>query len=85
MKVKLGHDNAAGVVRLLREIGRVHGLPNTVRQDAARWASEIRGRMDRRDVEAVTWVIRDACSSGRLSGRYEREARFWAALLQERI
>jgi hypothetical protein len=84
MKVKIGHADATSVGRLLRTIGRCRRLPDAVRSDAIHWASEVRGRMDRQDMRAVAWVIRDACACGQLSAKDAGEARFWAAYLEER-
>jgi hypothetical protein len=84
MKVKIGHADAASVGHLLRSIGRSRRLPDVVRSDAAHWASEMRGRMDRQDMRAVAWVIRDAYASGQLSAKDAEQAHFWAAYLEER-
>jgi len=49
--------------RLLREIGRGTGLSSDLRNDASRFASLMRRKMDRRDVERVAWLLWNVSSA----------------------
>jgi hypothetical protein len=85
VKVKIGHGDAQRVGQLLRQIGRRSGLPQELRSNASLLASEVRGRMERQDLQTIAWLLEDACSHARLPTSKREEARFWASYLRERV
>jgi hypothetical protein len=85
MKVRIGYSDAQRVGRLLRQIGRRSGLPEELRSNASLFASAVRGRMERQDLQAIAWILEDACSYPRLPIARREEARFWASYLRERV
>jgi hypothetical protein len=83
-KVRIGERDAAQVGGLLREIGRARGFPDDIKHSARHWTGRFSRTMDRRDLQRVAWLLRDA--SSRAGPAEQREAaRQWAAYLEGSI
>jgi hypothetical protein len=69
--VILGRRDAAAIRRLLRDIGQ--------------GAVTVHRTMERRDFQAIAWLLREASQNGALSGPTREAAGDWCAWLEDRI
>ena len=83
--VRIGTSSATTVGRLLKEIGENNGVAPDVRQNASRYASTVRRRMDRRDVEGIASIFRVVSTSGDYPSSRRERAQYWATYLENRI
>jgi hypothetical protein len=83
--VRIGPTGAMTVGRLLRDIGRGRGMSPDLRNDASRFASLMRRKMDRRDVERVAWLLWNVSSARSYPYSQRKQARYWATFLEGRM
>jgi hypothetical protein len=84
-KVKVGSFRAARVSGLLRKLGTDQRTPSDLRANAAYWATAMARKMDRRDLQTVSWLLLSASGERRVSFSNRRNARYWATYLEGRI
>jgi hypothetical protein len=84
-KVRIGANDASSVEQLLQQIGQHFGFPADIRRSANRWNGHVAQKMDRRDVQRIAWLLRDASDRKGAPSAECRVARQWASYLEGRI
>ena len=84
-KVRIGADDAASVEQLLQQIGHHREFPADIRRSANRWNGQVDEKMDRRDVQRIAWLLRDASDRRGAPSAERSVARQWASYLEGRI
>lgn len=84
-QVDIGARETKKVVGLLRDVGTATRASSDVRLNANRWALAMRRKMDRRDLQTLSWLLSEMSGDRRLSNAARRDARYWAMYLEARL
>jgi hypothetical protein len=84
-KVNIGAAEVAKVIEMLRTLGSRGDVSSDVRSNSTYWSSAMRGRMDRRDLETVAWLLSEIGNDRRLPAADRRSAHYWATYLEAQL
>jgi hypothetical protein len=85
LRTTIGHDDAATVGELLRDIGQGGGTPEELRDAAIYWSAAIDPDMESADLQTIAWLLRDASAHRRVPTANRDRARYWAAYIEGRM
>lgn len=84
-RIDIGAGEARKVVDVLRRLEGRPDLSSDVRSNTTYWASAVRGRMDRRDLETLAWLLHEIGGNSRLPDVERRTVHFWADYLEAQL